>query len=126
MTPREQAQLRILKNLEDSPGISQRVLAERLGISLGKTNYLLKALLEKGFIKAGNFRRSGSKLGYLYLLTPQGIEQKLSLTRAYLARKEAEYEALRAEIAALHVELSTAADSNAPGEKSIQNPVTKP
>ncbi|WP_333688595.1 MarR family EPS-associated transcriptional regulator [Methylococcus capsulatus] len=126
MTPREQAQLRILKNLEDSPGISQRVLAERLGISLGKTNYLLKALLEKGFIKAGNFRRSGSKLGYLYLLTPQGIEQKLSLTRAYLARKEAEYEALRAEIAALHVELSTAADSHAPGEKSIQNPVTKP
>ncbi|AAU92811.1 conserved domain protein [Methylococcus capsulatus str. Bath] len=126
MTPREQAQLRILKNLEDSPGISQRVLAERLGISLGKTNYLLKALLEKGLIKAGNFRRSGSKLGYLYLLTPQGIEQKLSLTRAYLARKEAEYEALRAEIAALHVELSTAADSHAPGEKSIQNPVTKP
>ncbi|QXP94865.1 MarR family EPS-associated transcriptional regulator [Methylococcus capsulatus] len=126
MTPREQAQLRILKNLEDSPGISQRVLAERLGISLGKTNYLLKALLEKGLIKVGNFRRSGSKLGYLYLLTPQGIEQKLGLTRAYLARKEAEYEALRAEIAALHVELSTAADSHAPGEKSIQNPVTKP
>jgi EPS-associated MarR family transcriptional regulator len=126
MTPREQAQLRILKNLEDSPGISQRALAERLGISLGKTNYLLKALLEKGLIKVGNFRRSGSKLGYLYLLTPQGIEQKLSLTRAYLARKEAEYEALRAEIAALHVELSTAADSHAPGEKSIQNPVTKP
>ena len=126
MTPREQAQLQILKNLEDSPGISQRVLAERLGISLGKTNYLLKALLEKGLIKVGNFRRSGSKLGYLYLLTPQGIEQKLGLTRAYLARKEAEYEALRAEIAALHVELSTAADSHAPGEKSIQNPVTKP
>ncbi|UZR28708.1 MarR family EPS-associated transcriptional regulator [Methylococcus mesophilus] len=120
MTPREQAQLRILKNLEDSPGISQRVLAERLGISLGKTNYLLKALLEKGFIKAGNFRRSGSKLGYLYLLTPQGIEQKLSLTRAYLARKEAEYEALRAEIAALQLELSVSADSNAARNKSIQ------
>ncbi|MDF9392798.1 MULTISPECIES: MarR family EPS-associated transcriptional regulator [Methylococcus] len=111
MTPHEQAQLRILKSLEDAPGISQRALAERLGISLGKTNYLLKALLEKGFIKADNFRRSNNKLGYLYLLTPQGIEQKLRLTRAYLARKEAEYEALRAEIAALHSELSTSEDS---------------
>lgn len=122
MTPREQAQMRILKILEDSPGVSQRVLAEQLGISLGKTNYLLKALLEKGLIKAGNFRRSGSKLGYLYLLTPQGIEQKLSLTRAYLARKEAEYEALRAEIAALHIELSALADSDATGENPLQTP----
>lgn len=122
MTPREQAQLQILKNLEDSPGISQRVLAERLGISLGKTNYLLKALLEKGLIKAGNFRRNDSKLGYLYLLTPQGIEQKLRLTRAYLARKEAEYEALRAEIAALQLELSTSADSNATRNNPLQTP----
>jgi EPS-associated MarR family transcriptional regulator len=122
MTPPEQAQMRILKILEDSPSVSQRVLAEQLGISLGKTNYLLKALLEKGLIKAGNFRRSGSKLGYLYLLTPQGIERKLSLTRAYLARKEAEYEALRAEIAALHIELSAPADSNATGENPIQTP----
>ncbi|QJD30673.1 MarR family EPS-associated transcriptional regulator [Methylococcus geothermalis] len=122
MTPGEQAQLRILKILAESPSISQRLLSEQVGISLGKTNYLLKALLEKGLVKAGNFRRSDNKLGYLYLLTPQGIEQKLSLTRAYLARKEAEYEALRAEIAALHIELSTPAESNATGEKPIQTP----
>jgi EPS-associated MarR family transcriptional regulator len=122
MTPGEQAQLRILKILAESPSISQRLLSEQVGISLGKTNYLLKALLEKGLVKAGNFRRSDNKLGYLYLLTPQGLEQKLSLTRAYLARKEAEYEALRAEIAALHIELSTPAESNATGEKPNQTP----
>lgn len=115
MTPREQAQLRILKVLAESPGISQRALAEQLGVSLGKINYLLKALLEKGFIKAGNFRRNDNKLGYLYLLTAQGIEQKLSLTRAYLARKEAEYQALHAEIAALHTELSAPVDSGKTG-----------
>lgn len=112
MTLREQAQFRILKILAESPGITQRALAGQLGVSLGKINYLLKALLEKGSIKAGNFRRNDNKLGYLYLLTPEGIEQKLSLTRAYLARKEAEYQALRAEIAELHTELSTPADSD--------------
>jgi EPS-associated MarR family transcriptional regulator len=91
MFPRETAQLRILQILAQEPGISQRRLAERLGVSVGKTHYLLKALLEKGLIKVDNFRRSDRKLAYLYLLTPRGIETKLRLTRAYLARKEAEY-----------------------------------
>ena len=105
MTPMEQAQLRILKILSEEPGVSQRQLAERLGISLGKINHLLKALLEKGLIKAGNFRRNDYKLGYLYLLTPEGMKAKLRLTLAYLDRKEAEYEALRREIETMRAEL---------------------
>ena len=84
--------------LASEPDLSQRSLAQRLGVSLGKTNYLLKALLEKGHVKASNFRRNDNKLGYLYLLTPEGAAAKLRLTRAYLARKEAEYHALKHEI----------------------------
>lgn len=105
MPPDEEAHLRILKIVSEKPDISQRQLAVRLGISLGKTNFLVKALLEKGLIKAGNFRRAENKLEYLYLLTPKGVGEKLRLTRAYLIRKEAEYEALRAEILALKREI---------------------
>lgn len=101
----EEAHLRILKIVSEKPDISQRQLAVRLGISLGKTNFLIKALLEKGLIKAGNFRRAENKLEYLYLLTPKGVGEKLRLTRAFLIRKEAEYEALRAEILALKREI---------------------
>lgn len=95
----------ILKVVASEPRISQRELAQRLGVSLGKTNYLLKALLEKGHIKAANFRRSDNKLGYLYLLTPDGVKAKIALTRAYLIRKEAEYMALKDEIDAMRAEL---------------------
>jgi EPS-associated MarR family transcriptional regulator len=105
MTPAEQAHLRILKIIEAEPQISQRQLAERLGISLGKINYLLKALLGKGHIKAGNFLRADDKLKYVYLLTPQGMGAKLQLTRRYLARKEEEYLAIKAEIEAMREEL---------------------
>jgi len=103
----EQAQLRILKIVEAEPEISQRQLAERLGVSLGKTNYLIKALLEKGHLKAGNFLRAENKLKYAYLLTPEGIRAKLQLTRDYLARKEQEYIAMKAEIEAMRHELAT-------------------
>jgi len=105
MTPSEQAQLRILKIVEAEPEISQRQLAERLGVSLGKANYLLKALLDKGHIKAGNFLRAENKLKYVYLLTPEGISAKLQLTRSYLARKEQEYVAMKGEIEAMRTEL---------------------
>jgi EPS-associated MarR family transcriptional regulator len=101
----EEAHLRILKIVGENPDISQRQLASRLSISLGKTNFLMKALLEKGLIKAGNFSRAESKVGYLYLLTPKGVGAKLQLTRAFLIRKEAEYEALRNEILALKREV---------------------
>lgn len=106
MSPTEQAHLRILKMVSEEPEISQRKLAERLGVSLGKTNYLLKALLDKGHIKVKNFRCNNNKLGYLYLLTPTGISAKLNLTRNYLTRKEEEYQALRDEIETLRTELN--------------------
>ncbi|MDP1573133.1 MAG: MarR family EPS-associated transcriptional regulator [Pseudomonadota bacterium] len=102
----EQAQLRILNIVEAEPEISQRQLAERLGVSLGKTNYLIKALLDKGHLKAGNFMRAENKLKYAYLLTPEGIRAKLQLTRDYLARKEQEYIAMKAEIEAMRHELA--------------------
>lgn len=98
LSPHLQARFRILKILADEPALTQRELAVRLGISLGKSNYLLKALIEKGLIKLGNFQRAEHKLGYVYLLTPAGIRERLRLTSAYLARKEAEYDALKAEI----------------------------
>ena len=77
-----------------------------LGVSLGKTHYLLKALLAKGWVKAQNFQRSDRKLGYLYVLTPAGIRQRLQLTQAFLARKEREYVALRSQISALRKDLA--------------------
>jgi MarR family transcriptional regulator, temperature-dependent positive regulator of motility len=103
--PHEEARLRILKIVSREPNISQRHLAIRLGISLGKTNFLIRSLLEKGLIKAGNFKRSEYKLQYAYLLTPKGLIEKVRMTRAYLARKEAEYEALQAEIQGLRQEM---------------------
>lgn len=106
MTPAEQAHLRILKIIEAESNISQRQLAERLGVSLGKANYLLKALLDKGYIKAGNFLRAENKLKYAYLLTPEGISAKLQLTRNYLSRKEQEYIAMKAEIERMRNELA--------------------
>jgi EPS-associated MarR family transcriptional regulator len=105
MPSHEEAHLRILKIVGEEPDISQRQLAARLGVSLGKTNFLIRSLLEKGLIKAGNFRRAEHKLEYLYLLTPKGIGEKLRLTQAFLIRKEAEYEALQAEIVALKREI---------------------
>jgi EPS-associated MarR family transcriptional regulator len=98
MSPHLQARFRILKLLAEEPDLTQRELAVRLGVSLGKSNYLLKALMEKGLIKLGNFQRSESKLRYVYLLTPAGIRERIRLASAYLARKEEEYDALKAEI----------------------------
>jgi EPS-associated MarR family transcriptional regulator len=108
MSPHEEAHLRILKIVSEEPDISQRQLAVRLGISLGKTNFLVKSLLGKGMIKVGNFRRAENKLKYVYVLTPEGLGARVRLTRAYLARKEAEYEALKAEIQALKQEMTSA------------------
>jgi len=106
VSPHEIAQLKLLETLAQQPQLSQRELACELGVSLGKTHYLMKALAEKGWIKASNFRRNDNKLGYLYLLTPVGVAAKLRLASAYLARKEAEYESLRAEIAALREQVA--------------------
>lgn len=101
----DEAHLRLLKLIEAKPDASQRDLARELGVSLGKTHYLLKALLDKGLVKMANFRRNDNKLAYVYTLTPSGIAARLSLTRAFLQHKEAEYIALHREIAQLRQEL---------------------
>ena len=89
---------KILKRLETEPEISQRALAKELGISLGKANYCLKALIEKGWVKANNFRNNQNKKAYIYLLTPRGAEEKSRNTVRYLKSKVAEYEALKGEV----------------------------
>ena len=98
-----------MRVLEQHPEYSQRQLSRALGVSLGKTHYLLKALLSKGWVIAQNFQRNDSKLGYLYVLTPSGVSQRLRLTHAFLARKEAEYKMLQGEISALRSELASRA-----------------
>lgn len=98
---------KILKQLQKDPDISQRELAKRLDISLGKANFCLKALIEKGLVKAENFKNSTNKVGYLYLLTPKGIEEKVSLTQRFLQRKLKEHEALEKEIEQLRQEVKT-------------------
>ncbi|MFT6906206.1 MAG: EPS-associated MarR family transcriptional regulator [Oleiphilaceae bacterium] len=90
--------LKILKKIESNSHISQRKLAEELGVSVGKVNYCVKALIDKGFMKAGNFKRNPDKMAYLYLLTPQGIEEKAILTASFLKRKIAEHEKITQEI----------------------------
>jgi EPS-associated MarR family transcriptional regulator len=88
----------LLKTLEENPGLSQRDLAKRLGVSLGKINFCLNALIAKGSIKINNFRNSDNKLAYAYLLTPQGVESRARMTVEFLQYKVQEYERLRAEI----------------------------
>lgn len=95
---------KILKVLESNPEISQRDLARALSISLGRTNYCLKALIEKGLLKASNFRNSQNKMAYMYLLTPSGIEEKSKMTAQFLKIKLQEYAALEQEIAELREE----------------------
>ncbi len=96
---------RLLRLLHQRPDISQREIAKELGLSLGKVNYCLKALIEVGHIKAGNFSRSQHKLGYMYLLTPKGIVEKTEVAARFLARKRAEYDALKQEIEELRLEV---------------------
>lgn len=96
---------KILKRLEDNPEMSQRELAGELGISLGRVNYCIQALIEKGLVKAKNFRNSKKKTGYAYLLTPRGIEEKIKITAYFLKRKVEEYAALEKEIEQLRDEV---------------------
>ncbi len=94
----------LLKTLEENPGLSQRDLAKKLGVSLGKVNFCLKALVDKGSVKINNFRNSDNKLAYAYLLTPSGIEQKARMTVQFLQMKVQEYERLKKEIEELRRE----------------------
>jgi EPS-associated MarR family transcriptional regulator len=92
---------RVLHLLEEEPELTQRELAQKLGISLGGVNYCLKALIDIGHIKAGNFSKNPNKSVYLYLLTPQGVAEKAKLTAGFLRRKLMEYHALKKEIDAI-------------------------
>lgn len=91
----------LLKTLKETPEVSQRELAQQLGVSLGKVNYCLKALVGKGSLKINNFRNSDNKLAYRYFLTPHGMEQKTRMTVEFLQVKMVEYEQLKAEIVRL-------------------------
>jgi EPS-associated MarR family transcriptional regulator len=84
--------------LQDNPDMTQREIAERLGVSTSGLNYCLNALIDKGWVKVQNFSQSKNKFGYVYVLTPQGIVEKVTMASRFLKRKQAEYEALRAEI----------------------------
>ena len=102
------SQFALLRLLHEQPKLSQRELSHTLGLSLGKTHYVLHALLDRGLVKAQNFKRSDQKVAYAYLLTPAGLRAKLSLTRSFLARKEAEFEQLQVAIATLRAEVDQA------------------
>ena len=90
--------LKILKHIQTNPNVSQRQLAEELGVSVGKVNYCLRSLIDKGFVKASNFKRSTNKLSYLYLLTPSGIEKKTKLTLNFMKIKMQEFDDLKKDL----------------------------
>lgn len=106
----EDTTFRIMRILQESPDVSQRDLAERLGMSLGGLNYCLKALMDKGLVKLENFQSSQHKFKYVYVLTPAGITQKMAMTGQFLQRKMEEYEALSREIEALKNEIEVSED----------------
>ncbi len=101
----DETRYELIRLLEANPEMSQRDVARELGISLGKTNYCLRALIRKGLIKAANFKNSQNRTAYMYLLTPRGIEEKAKLTLRFLQRKMHEYETLRVEIKRLQREV---------------------
>jgi EPS-associated MarR family transcriptional regulator len=101
---REDTHFRVLRLLQENPDLTQRELAERLGISVGGLNYCLKAMMEKGLVKMRNFAQSKNKFGYVYVLTPSGIAEKAAITHRFLHRKMEEYEALETEIQVLKEE----------------------
>ncbi len=101
----EDTYFRVMRILQENPDLTQRELAEKIGISLGGLNYCLKALMEKGLVKMKNFSNSKNKFGYVYVLTPTGMAEKAAITHRFLQRKMDEYEALRAEIELLRCEV---------------------
>ena len=110
--PNDEIQLRVLRLLEQNPQLTQRQLSAELGISLGKTHYIVKSLIDVGLIKLDNFQRSKNKLGYAYLLTPKGIAEKTAITVRFLARKQDEYKRLEQEIEALKSEVDANTDQS--------------
>ncbi len=101
----EDTHFRVMRILQENPDLTQRELAERVGVSVGGLNYCLKALMEKGLVKMKNFANSKNKFGYVYVLTPRGMAEKAAITHRFLQRKVEEYEALKTEIQALQSEV---------------------
>jgi EPS-associated MarR family transcriptional regulator len=99
--------MKALRVLEKHPELSQRQLAKALGVSLGKTHYILNSLIDVGLVKVDNFKRSDNKLGYAYLLTPQGFVEKAKVTKRFLSRKKREYIALEQQISDLTKEVES-------------------
>ena len=93
-----EVELEILRKIDENPNLTQRQIAEQMGLSLGKINYLIHALMGKGFLMIDNFKKSNNKLGYLYLLTPEGVETKKKLTILFLQRKSEEFDKLKKEL----------------------------
>ena len=102
----------MMRILEEKPDITQREIAQKLGISTSGLNYALNALIDKGWVKVHNFRESNNKFGYAYLLTPSGVAEKVSLTSRFLQRKLQEYEDIKAEIESLRSELDSQGVNN--------------
>lgn len=102
---KQELEYRALNILEQKPDLTQRQLAEALGVSLGKTHYLIKSLIDVGWVKLDNFQRSDNKWGYAYLLTPMGLVEKTAITARFLARKQQEYSDLHIEIQQLQEEI---------------------
>jgi EPS-associated MarR family transcriptional regulator len=102
----EEISYKLLKLIEQQPDLSQRELAKEMGISLGKTNYCLKGLMDKGWLKARNFKNSNNKIAYAYVFTPKGLREKTKITARYLKRKASEFESLKSEIEKLRQEVS--------------------
>ena len=108
----EETVYKALKLLEANPELSQRQLSSALGVSLGKGHYVLKSLIDVGWVKLNNFRDSKHKLGYAYVLTPVGIVEKAAITMRFLARKQREYSELQAEIEVLRAEIAATAETS--------------
>ena len=102
----QETKYKVLKILEKHPEYSQRQLAKELGVSLGKTHYILRSLIDIGWVKLENFQKSKQKWGYVYLLTPEGIKEKSSITKQFLLKKQEEYIYLKQEIVNLEKEVS--------------------
>lgn len=113
--------LNVLREINGNPAMTQRELAGRLGISLGKTNFILKALIHKGLVKAQNFKNSSNKKAYIYFLTPSGIEEKARITYSFLKRKNREYEQLEEQIRLLKKEIDELEAASATNTESTQN-----
>ena len=107
----EDTHFRVLRMLQENPEMSQRELAVAVGVSVGGMHYVLNALIDKGLVKLGNFTAAEDKRRYAYILTAKGISEKAAITRRFLARKKEEYEALRAEINSLSLELEEAVET---------------